>query len=440
MALVAIKMTATDIERIHRVREQLPKEGLFAGKEWLTSPEPFRVDHRFAEQLEKLGHWLWKFIRASNLLYYQSKKGKRPAWIADALDAGKPKELLELAIGFRQELPRVIRPDLILTEKGFVMSELDSVPGGIGLTAWLSRTYAQLGFDVIGGAAGMLDGFEAILPEGVIAVSDESETYRPEMRWLRDQLVQRSGEKWQVVRAENWDFGSPSNVYRFFELFDLPNLPSCGSLFAAARNGTLRLTPPLKPFIEEKMWSALFWMRPLQEFWRRELSERHWLKLRQLIPQTWLLDPTAIPHHAVIPGLGIQNWEELKQFSQKQREFVLKVSGFSEKAWGSRGVYVGPDLPHQEWANRIDGALASFHSNPFILQRFARGRLFQQPFWNEQTQSIESLRGRVRLCPYYFVLSDHEVKLGGALATIVPPDKKLVHGMRDAIMVPTAVG
>jgi hypothetical protein len=434
-------MTATEIERINRVREQLPEEGLFAGKDWLTSPEPFRVDEHFAERLERLGHWLWKFIRASNLLYLQSRKGKRPAWIADALDAGKPKELRELAAAkFSQELPKVIRPDLILTEKGFVISELDSVPGGIGLTAWLSCTYAQLGFDVIGGPSGMLEGFEAIFPEGVIAVSDESETYRPEMRWLRDQLVQRSGDKWRVVRAEDFDFGSTSNVYRFFELFDLPNLPSSGSLFAAAKNGTLRLTPPLKPFIEEKMWFALFWMRPLQEFWRREISERHWLKLRELIPQTWLLDPAPIPHHAVIPGLGIQNWEELKQFSQKQRDFVLKVSGFSEKAWGSRGVYVGPDLPHQEWANRIDAALASFHSNPFILQRFARGRLFRQPFWNEQTESIEALKGRVRLCPYYFVISDHEVKLGGALATIVPADKKLVHGMRDAIMVPAAVG
>ena len=104
-------MTATEIERVHRVREQLPEEGLFAGKDWLTSPEPFRVDPRFAEQLEKLGHWLWKLIRASNLLYFQSKKGKQAAWIADALDAGKPKELKELAIKFRQELPRVIRPD-----------------------------------------------------------------------------------------------------------------------------------------------------------------------------------------------------------------------------------------------------------------------------------------------------------------------------------------
>ena len=46
------------------------------------------------------------------------------------------------------------------------------------------------------------------------------------------------------------------------------------------------------------------------------------------------------------------------------------------------------------------------------------------------------MRGRVRLCPYYFVEPDH-VTLRGALATICPPDKKLLHGMRDAILVPS---
>ena len=48
------------------------------------------------------------------------------------------------------------------------------------------------------------------------------------------------------------------------------------------------------------------------------------------------------------------------------------------------------------------------------------------------------MRGRVRLCPYYFV-ADGEARLGGALATIVPADKKIVHGMRDAILVPVAL-
>jgi hypothetical protein len=41
----------------------------------------------------------------------------------------------------------------------------------------------------------------------------------------------------------------------------------------------------------------------------------------------------------------------------------------------------------------------------------------------------------VRLCPYYFVIGD-SVKLGGILATVCPADKKLLHGMSDAVMAP----
>lgn len=48
------------------------------------------------------------------------------------------------------------------------------------------------------------------------------------------------------------------------------------------------------------------------------------------------------------------------------------------------------------------------------------------------------MRGRVRLCPYYFV-EQEKVQLRGALATIVPADKKLLHGMRDAILAPTVI-
>jgi len=428
-----------DLDRVQRVRENLPKEGLFAQKEWLASPQPFLISAKFADELERLGHWLLKFVRASNRLYQQSVKGKKPAWIAEYLDAGKPPELIEIARRYPNEIPRVIRPDLVLTDDGFAISELDSVPGGIGLTGWLGQTYRELGFDVLGGGDGMINGFRSILPEGIVAVSKESETYLPEMNWLVDQLTAQYGNHWSVKEAENWDFRDPTAVYRFFELFDLPNLPSRDSLIAAGLSGQLKITPPVKPYLEEKLWFALFWAKPLQSYWRRELSDRHWRKLKTLIPRTWILDPAPVPHHAVIPGLGIQDWRELRDFSQREREYVLKISGFSEFSWGSRGVFVGQDLPHKEWAEQIDRAISSFSSNPFILQKFFKGRLVEQPFFNSSTQSIDILKGRVRLCPYYFVRSETEIKLGGALATIVPADKKILHGMRDGIMVPTAV-
>jgi len=460
-------MIATVENKLDAIRDALPSEGLFADKDWLISPDAFPISEKFASELKQLGHRLFVFHRACNQLYQLSFRGKQPAWIAQYLDAGKPAELVELSRQkiFRDELPRVIRPDLILTEKSYIIAEIDSVPGGIGLTAWLNRTYSALGQDVIGGEDGMLGGFQTVLPNGGdILVSEESATYRPEMEWLAARLnekildtrlsildetsvasrnpassIQHPGSRsWQVVPAENYHPQPGRDVYRFFELFDLPNIPKIEVLLRSAGEGKVRVTPPLKPFLEEKMWFALFWLKPLREFWRRELGEKYFLKLREVIPYTWLLDPAPLPQHAVIPRLEIHDWREAAKFSQKERDLLLKVSGFSPLGWGSRGVALGADLPHSEWERRIEHALTNFAAQPTILQQFHKGSLFEHRYYEGESAELRTMKGRVRLCPYYFVEGDR-VKLRGALTTIVPADKKLIHGMRDGIMVPTSV-
>ncbi len=441
-------MIATVENKLDAIRDALPSEGLFAFKDWLISPDAFPISEKFASELEQLGHRLFVFQRACNQLYQLSVRGKQPAWIAQYLDAGKPAELVELSRQkvFRDELPRVIRPDLILTENSYIIAEIDSVPGGIGLTGWLNRTYSALGQDVIGGEEGMLDGFQNVLPNGGdILVSEESATYRPEMEWLAAQLnlhrtsnLEHPTSKWRVVPAENYEPQPGRDVYRFFELFDLPNIPKIEVLLRSAAEGKVRLTPPVKPFLEEKMWFALFWLKPLRQFWRRELGDKYFLKLRQVIPYTWLLDPMPLPQHAVIPRLEIHDWREAAKFSQKERDLLLKVSGFSPLGWGSRGVALGADLPHSEWEKRIDHALANFAIQPTILQQFHKGSLFEHSYYDGESGEVRTMKGRIRLCPYYFV-EDDRVKLRGALTTIVPADKKLIHGMRDGILVPTSM-
>jgi len=431
----------TEIDRLTAIREARPEESLFAEKDWLLSPEAFPIEEKWRRDLERLGHQLFVFQRACNQLYQQSVKGRQPAWVARYLDLGKPAELIEFSRRkeFRDALPRVIRPDLVLTEEGWTIAEIDSVPGGIGLTAWLNQTYAGLGSnDVIGGAAGMLEGFATVLPRGGdIVISEEAATYRPEMEWLVRQLNTRFPERsWKVEPAENYRPQNGRDVYRFFELFDLPNLPGIESLMDAAASGELTVTPPFKPFLEEKIWFALFWLQPLRDFWRRELGDKYFQQLQRMIPYTWILDPTPLPQHAVIPQLEIHDWREAARFSQKERDLLLKVSGFSPLGWGSRGVALGADLPHAEWEQRITDALSRFEEEPTIMQRFHKGRLFDHPYWNAESEELQTMRGRVRLCPYYFVESD-KVTLRGALATICPADKKLLHGMRDAILVPS---
>ncbi len=426
------------------VRDAQPAEGLFAGHTWRTSPAPFPLEPKLAAELDSLGRVLLQFYRAINLLYRKSVTGKMPEWIARWLDQGKPAELIALQRSntFKNDVPRVIRPDLLITHDGFSVTELDSVPGGIGLTAWLNQTYAGLGHSVIGGANGMTQGFAGIFGSAAnahIIVSAEADTYRPEMTWLAKQM---GAERFKVQNADFTGFADGDAVYRFFELFDLANVPNSATILKLADEGRIRLTPPPKPMFEEKMLFALLWNRHLADFWRQELGGGFFDRLKRLTPYTWLVDPTPLPAHAALPELNLTDWLQLKALSQKERELILKVSGFSPQAWGARGVYLGSDLSHADWSAAVDKAIASFDQSPFVLQRYHKPGLVAAHWFDFDNDRAVEMQGRVRLCPYYFVTGDAEAaraNLGGVLATICPADKKIIHGMTDAIFAPCSV-
>jgi hypothetical protein len=433
------------------VRGRIPAHGLFAGLDWRIAPRPFRLEAQQIAELEKLGRVLLQFYRAANLLYRKSAEGKEPAWPAEYLDKGKPQEVLNWArsAAFKNDLPRVIRPDLLLTDEGFKVSELDSVPGGIGLTGWLNKTYSELRElrgefgEVVGGAAGMQEGFASIFPRSGrvhIVISKESETYVPEMEWIANEI---DPSRFQVRDSHFRDFAAGDSVYRFFELFDIPNVKNAFDIFQRAERKEISVTAPPKAFLEEKLFMALLWNRNLRQFWRQNLGDSFLKRLLELTPMTWVVDPSPLPPHGAIPQLEITDWEQLKEFSQKERDLILKVSGFSENAWGARGVYLGSDLAAAEWSGAVDAALQSFHKNPFILQRYHKPTTVEMEWWDFERGALQKGEGRVRLCPYYFVQGEGDgarARLCGVLATIAPADKKIIHGMRDAVLAPVCAG
>jgi len=386
---------------------------------------------------------LLQFNRAVNLLYRHSLAGQQPPWVAQWLDQGKPPQLLEIqrAAAFKNELPRVIRPDIILSQSGPCITELDSVPGGIGLTAWLNQTYSAPPIaapGILGGAGGMLRGFAGIFGDAKsvhIVISEEAQTYLPEMNWLAAQL----GEKFHVRDARFTGFENGDAVYRFFELFDLPNVPSAKAIIDMALAKKIRLTPPPRPLFEEKMLFALLWNRNLRPFWRQELGGGFLQRLQQLVPYTWMVDPAPLPPQGAIPELNLTDWSQLKSLSQRDRELILKISGFSEKAWGARGVHLGSDLSTADWSAAVDQAIQSFAQSPSVLQRYHKPRLVESHWFDFEKNELVAMPGRVRLCPYYFVSGDGDAaraSLGGVLATICPADKKIIHGMSAAILAP----
>jgi len=447
-----------EISREHsrRVRTRLMEAGLHDGATWRISPTPFLVTPADLSAIQSLGRHLLRFTHALNRLYYESVRGAQPAWVAEYLDQGKPSDLIAYARmdRFRTALPGVIRPDLILTEDGFMISELDSVPGGIGLTGCMGQAYADLGWPIIGGRDGMIAGFARMirsLPHDepnkplhlAIVVSEEAKDYRPEMLWLAARL-REAGLPAQTMSPEDVTFTDHlTTLYRFFELFDLKNIPKSELIMDAVKKGRLALTPPMKPWLEEKMAFALVHHPALEPFWTHALGADTFELLHRLMPKTWILDPRPVPPHAVIPGLtvdghSVSDWKVLAGLGQKGRRFVIKPSGFSELAWGSRGVSVGHDLPQTAWAAALEAALASFHRVPRILQEFRNGRRLAVSYHDPVKDEMVPMPGRVRLSPYYFIAGDN-VELGGILATVCPLDKKLIHGMTEAVMTPCAL-
>jgi hypothetical protein len=259
------------------------------------------------------------------------------------------------------------------------------------------------------------------------------------MAWVAGQL---GADRFQVHDATFMDFKEGDAVYRFFELFDLPNVPNAAKILELAAAKKIRLTPPPKPVFEEKMLFALLWNRNLQEFWRQELGESFLKQLKKLTPYTWLMDPAPLPPHAAIPELNLTDWRQLMALSQKERDLILKVSGFSAQAWGARGVHLGSDLSQADWSAAVTEALRNFESSPSVLQRFHKPALVESAWFDFEKHAVVPMKGRVRLCPYYFVAGEGDAarpQLGGVLATIVPADKKIVHGMSDAILAPCSV-
>ena len=479
------------------IHSALDSQPLFEAKTWQLSPAAWPVTPEQGEELAAIGTACLEFHQALETLYLRSAGGRNllrnktllAPWVAEYLDRGKPAALIAHARDPRNRgvLPPVLRPDLLLTEDGFALTELDSVPGGIGLTAFLNRLYAgQAG--IIGAGDAMISGFHAALaalrpdarnPLIALVVSDEAATYRPEMEWLAHQL-QLQGKRVFCVKPEglfpleNALFidreGNPEKVdviYRFFELFDLPNIGPMQYILDAWEQGEVAIAPPLRPFQEEKISLALFHHHLLQDFWAEHLGARTVKLLRRLIPHSWIMDPAPLPPGAVLDGpraagRHLNDWRDLAGATQKERELIIKISGYHETAWGARSVVLGSDCSREEWQAGVENAIALAPTNLHVLQTYRKPMRITHPVYETPKEGLPAVlsaigpakvegsakaglpsvasakEGRLRLCPYFFV-RDGQAVLSGALATFCPPDKKIIHGMQDAALLPTRV-
>ena len=454
--------------------DTLSQQPLFKDKTWRMAPEPWPLTAAQCEQLEQIGAACQAFYLAVDQLYRWSVSDKnllrnqqlRTPWVAEYFERGKPAQLIHHGRNpsLKGQIPVILRPDLLLTESGFVLTELDSVPGGIGLIAFLNQLYTATDSTRIHSGFTMIDYFYQALcalrpainnPVVAIVVSDEAETYRPEFEYLAG-VLQAASKRVYVAHPNelkiladnvvglqvNGDCVRVEIIYRFWELFDMGTLECADGILAAVEQGTVIVTPPMKTYQEEKLNLALLHHPMLESYWREALPKSAWRTLQRIVPHSWIMDPVNLPPNAVLDapcvrGNPIRSWEQLSEASQKERDLILKMSGFHESAWGARSVVLGSDVSKSDWQAAIMKACDMAKTHLHILQKYHKPMRVEHSVYRDDG-TIVSMSGRVRLCPYYAIL-DGKTELSAVLATICPADKKIIHGMSDAALLPCRV-
>ena len=140
---------------------------------------------------------------------------------------------------------------------------------------------------------------------------------------------------------------------------------------------------------------------------------------------SWILDPAPIPPSATIPGLAIGGRaDELARSGRgnpEERHFVIKPSDFLNSpgaAWRiGRTRYAAERMGrcHRQGPGRLS-------SNPYILQEFHKGRLYELDYFDPVTGEMNRMSGRARLSHLLF-REWRKTELAGILATICPANE-----------------
>lgn len=419
---------------------------------WRVAPYPHELTPEQSQGLNGMAELLRGFYTAADKLYHLGLSEKRYEFVPEYLDQGKPARIVAVSreARFKGVLPLIMRPDLLWTDQGFIATEFDSIPGGTGILAGMESLYRELGSSLTDTAAVLAQAVKSVHKSGVFAfvVSEESSSYRDEMNYLAEQLV-RQGIHACCLRPEEIDCQATglyhgqsrvTTLYRFFELFDIDNVANGWEMVTAATQGLVKMVPPPKAYLEEKLWFALIHHPVLESYWKKALGEKRYQHLYRLIPRSHILDPRPVPPHAVIAGLkakgqAISSFSELFDLPRSERSYVLKPSGFSPTAWGSKGVVLGRELTTRSWGIELHKALSAYCDQPFVLQDYHSSLVDNREYYDFNTKELKAFAGKSRYCPYFFNTTRTTIQ-AGLLVTTCPLDKPLIHGMTDAVMSP----
>lgn len=385
---------------------------------------PFQLTMEQRGEINVIGADVTSYFRAVDELY------RSDGTVKNILNTGKP----EIFIVDRPIQYLFIRPDLIITPKGFSLCEIETSPFGLALAEMLNRAYRQEGFETMVANGTLPAHIQAHTPtEGVIVYSKKTGSYVGQLTFLADEVFSGEGRTWETRRVEDVVRGGQriqgSGIYRGVYLGEYMSDPAVKMLLDQAVKNSGDLLPSPTPHMEEKAILAFLWDRRFEQRLRKQLGDAAFNHLRVVVPPTWIVGQE--PFFALGMPDGVSTSVDLASLSRSKRTLVLKESGFSARSsWGE-----GVKFLHEKSANTARELLQKAQgltNSLFVVQQFNKAQ--DIPITYEARDGTIQLApaARIRLTPYFSMADDDMGRLVGVKVTGCE-NTDLIHGSSSSI-------
>ncbi|OGD86200.1 hypothetical protein A2164_01980 [Candidatus Curtissbacteria bacterium RBG_13_35_7] len=372
---------------------------------FLVAPEPFRLSKEEAAEIRRLGKEVVDFMDAVNGLYNLDPE------VRGLLNRGKP-ELFQLP---RQPHYLFVRPDLLITEQGVSICEIEVSPFGLALAELLNQAYIEEGFNTMV-PSGVMCGFlqENTPDEGVIVYTPNTASYVGQMQFIANELLAGQGRHWEARHIDEIAGMDCRCIYRGFYLYECRDDLFINNLLAnlSCEDCTVQVLPSLTPHMEEKALLALIWDTRWESYFRHKLGEETYRHLREVIPPTLIIGQEQF----FAPGLpeGVKTLDELATLPRSKRNFVLKQSGFGHGSSWAEGVHFLQEKSAAK-SRSIVAHAQSDNLSLYIIQQFRPSNTRQIVYTTKD--GLKEMQGRLRITPYFSMVPDSRGQLLAIKAT-----------------------
>ena len=357
-----------------------------------VAPLPFELNREQRLQIDQLGSDITSYFKVIDQIYRSDNR------MRSILDTGKPEIFL-----LNQPMEYLfVRPDLIITPRGFSLCEIETSPFGLALAEMLNRTYTQQGHETMISDGTLPNYVKAHTPtEGTLIYTNKTSSYKGQLTFLADEVFSGEGRRWKERRVDQMNQSSypqqGQSFYRGLYLAEYMADPDVKNLLEGALNSQETIFPSLTPHMEEKAILSFLWDSRFECDVRKQLGNAAFNHLRSVVPPTWIVGQEEF----FSPGMpqGITTSVELASLSRSKRTFVLKESGFSAHSSWAEGVEFLHNLSSDK-AGALLRQAQSTRNALFVVQKFTKPANI--PMSYEKNGRIEVAKNtRLRLTPYF---------------------------------------